>query len=201
MGAHHYAGDIHCDELDAFPVSGAIVRPALAAGLSFMEMSAAESLRLVDLVAWIDDHLVEPGLMPMPRAVQEPAVGSVSITTQPAEAWTMSIDGRVTRIVHAARERVAAAMLGLVAQPVDDRFLNANIFAGRVHRATTDRGTGWQPKLTGNERLGDIVLALFAADVLGHREDYERGLAICEECGRMCFGPTAAMGTHCKRRR
>lgn len=201
MGAHKYAGDVHCDEPDAFPVSGAIVRPALSAGLSFMEMSIAPSLRLVDLVAWIGAHLVEPGFMPMPSTVHEPEIGSVSVTAQPAEAWTASMDGRATRIVHVARERVAAALQGLVAVPVNDRFLNANIFAGRVHRATTDRGIGWQPRLTGQERLADIVLALFAADVLGHREDYERGLAICEDCGRMCFGPTAAMGTHCKRRR
>lgn len=190
--AHHE----HADSAD-LPRSGAFVRPAVTAGLAFMEAARSESVGVAELANWIRVNLVEPGYMPMPATVHEPEVGSVALTE--AEAWAEAMDARAARIVTAARERVSKHLRGLVSQPVDDRFLTAAIFAGRVRRAQGEHGSAWRPSPRGKERLSDIVLALFTADVLAHREDYEAQLGVCEECGRMCFGPEEALRMQCPR--
>lgn len=201
MGGQHGSarGGRLYDESEGNPVSGAIMRPALAAGLAFMDATATGAFRLRDLDAWIRTRLVEPGFMPMPKAVHEPEVGSVALGDEAdvAAAWTASIEGRAGRIVAVARARVMAALRGLAAAQVDDRFLTASIFAGRVARATTDRGTNWEPQLRGSERLSDMVLAVFAADILAHREDYEQRVRVCDDCGKVCFGPLGGAEPHC----
>lgn len=195
---HRHHGDPLHDDCDGFPVSGAVVRPALSGALSFMEMTRGEGVSPRELSAWIRHRLVEPGIMPMPATIHEKGIGSVSTSAEPTDAWSAPIAARQARIVAAARTRVATTLHDLVAQPPDDRFLAAAIFAARVRRTTTSRGSEWVPSPGVDDRLSDIVLALFAADVLGHREDYERGLHVCEVCGRMCFDPAAAMDACCK---
>lgn len=175
------------------------MRPAVTAGLAFMEAAHRDSVGVAELANWLRVTLVEPGYMPMPSTVHEPAVGSVQLREPEAESWAVALDARAARIVTAARERVSKNLRGLVSQPADDRFLTAAIFAGRVQRAHGEHGSVWRPSLRGKERLSDIVLALFAADILGHREDYETKLGMCEECGRMCFGPEDMLRTQCPR--
>jgi hypothetical protein len=212
---HGHLDESRRDDADGFPGSGAIVRPALAAALSFMEMTSGDDCGVAELAGWMKHRLVEPGLMPMAETVHEKGIGSVSLSQagpdsrapssgepwDPAgrthEAWSAPIEARLTRIVAAARARVAETLRALVAQPGDDRFLAAAIFAGRVQRATTLRGSEWVPSPGVSDRLSDVVLALFAADILAHREDYERGIRVCETCGRMCFGPAAVVEACC----
>jgi len=183
------------DGLEAlsFPGSGVVVRPSLSAGLCFMESARTDSLRLRELIAWMDRHLVEPGHMPAPASVQEAGVGSVSLAAPPGDVWPGMLEARAARIVATARVRVAMTLSGLIAQPADDRFLSAAIFCGRVQR----EAAAWQPNLRGDERLSDVVLSLFAADVLTQREDYDAKLCVCDACGRVWFAVDAATRTRC----
>lgn len=177
----------------SFPGSGVVVRPSLSAGLCFMESARTDALRLSELIAWMDRRLVEPGHMPAPTSVQEPGIGTVSLAAPPNGVWPGSLEARAARIVATARVRVAMTLGGLIATPVDDRFLSAAIFAGRVHR----EAAAWKPSLRGDERLSDIVLSLFAADVLTQREDYDAKLCVCEACGRVWFEVDAPTRTRC----
>jgi hypothetical protein len=45
--------------------------------------------------------------------------------------------------------------------------------------------------LRGHEPLADVVLALFACDFLAHRDEYEAGLRVCGECGRVDLAGTS----------
>ncbi|MFT3764187.1 MAG: hypothetical protein QM820_01500 [Minicystis sp.] len=173
------------------------MRPALCAGLSFMDAARSESLGLGDLVTWMRGHLVEPGLMPMPGSVHEPGVGAVPISEAPNHAWATSHEQRAARIVATARVRVAVMLGGLVARPLDDRFLAAAIFAGRVTRMNTEDGRAWLPSPKEGDRLSDIVLACFAADALDHRDEYDDRLSVCEVCGRIGFARDTVLRTRC----
>jgi hypothetical protein len=169
--------------------------------MMFMNAAPAGDVGVAELTAWLRTNLVEPGFMPSPVAVREPDVGTVSLVEPPAEAWAASIDARAGRIAAVAQERVSAALLGLVAHPVDDRFLSAAIFSGRVRRASADGVVIWRPSLLGTERLSDIVLALLAADALTHRDDYESQLRSCESCGQVCMCAAGTPPEDCQFRR
>jgi hypothetical protein len=174
------------------PKSRVLVRPALAASLAFLDAAHDDALRARELTAWFTAHLVKPGIMAMPATVQEPGVGVVSLRDLPSGAWAPAFEGRLREIVRAARLRISLALQGLLATPPDDRFLSAAIFAGRV-----DRGAHWRLRLNGTERLSDIVLAVLAADVLAHREEYEATLCVCAICGRISFSRGAGARTRC----
>jgi hypothetical protein len=172
--------------------SSALVRPLLGAGLAFMEGAREASFRVEALQTWLQRHLVEPGMMVMPAMVQESGVGTATLDEAPTQAWAASRAIRLGRIVDAARVRCAAQLGGLVARPVDDRFLSATIFAGRVQRASGQRGPSWQPTPQPTDRLSDIVLSIFTADVLTHREEYDAHLFVCQTCGRVGFSQVPA---------
>jgi hypothetical protein len=179
------------------PGSRVVVRPAFSAGLAFMRITAREEVSLGDMQLWISDRMVDPGLMPMPSSLYEPGVGTVALHEGAAEAWAEARRARLSRIAATARARVSAALFGLIHVPPDDRFLAAAIYGGRVARVSVDRDSGWRPCLVGNERLSDIVLALFAADVLQHRDDYDQQLCVCEICGHLSFDREAETRTRC----
>lgn len=86
-----------------------------------------------------------------------------------------------------ARARVVGSLRGLIAQPSDNRFLNTAIFTGHVRRARTEGSTAWAPQPRAEDTLGELVLGLFAADVLNRREHYATHLCVCERCGRVRF--------------
>ena len=180
------------------PGSRVIVRAPLAAGMTFMNASRDEAFGYDELLAWVDQFLVEPGLMPMPTSIQEPGAGTISVEGgAPNSAWATSREARAGRIASTARARVAVQLGGLLATPVDDRFLAAAIFAGRVQRVSMDHHASWRAQPVADERLSDLVLSLFAADVLTNREDYERELCVCEVCGRVRFAKDPAARTRC----
>jgi hypothetical protein len=174
-----------------------IMRSSLAAGMSFMNAARDEGFGYAELVSWFEQFLVEPGLMPMPTSVQEPGVGTIMLEGAPNSAWAASREARAGRIVSTARVRIAVQLAGLVATKVDDRFLAAAIFAGRVQRVSGDHGASWRAQPTADERLSDIVLSVFAADALTHRDDYERELCVCDVCGRVRFAKDTSARTRC----
>ena len=168
--------------------SHASMRFLLGAGLSFMEGARDESFQVASLRSWMQRCLIGPGLMVMPTMVQEVGVGAASLDEASTSGRVTSSSAlRVGRIIAASRARCAAQLGGLVARPPDDRFLSAAIFGGRVQRASGQRGPMWQPTPQPTDRLSDIVLSLFAADILSNREEYDAHLCVCDTCGAVCF--------------
>ncbi len=180
---------------DPSPASRRAGRTALVAGLGFMALTGDERTRFGDLVTWLADYVVGPGLAPSPVSAHEPSVGSVNFEEVPSRPGGPggARDKRAGRIVGTARVRVAMRLSGLLARPPDDRFLAEAIFAGRVQRA----GGVWSAAVAPDERLSDLVLALFAADVLSHREDYDARLCVCEICGDVSLRDDAETRTRC----
>ena len=91
------------------------------------------------------------------------------------------------------RWRVIVTLRGLLASPADDRFLQAAIFAGRVRRPQSE----WLAEPRDTDALSDIVLSLFAIDVLSHREFHEQNLCVCDVCGRISYNPKATSRAGC----
>jgi hypothetical protein len=183
------------------PTSGVLVRPLLAAGLAFMEAVPRNAFRIADAVVWFESYLVMPGLMPMPATIQEPAAGVVPIGEASSGGWITSLEARQARVATTARTRVAVVLGGMCASPRDDRFLAGCIAAGRVTRTSGDRGPSWRPSPTVADRLSDVVLSLFVADILSHREEYETNLCVCDLCARVSLTPGAEIRTRCDQHR
>ncbi len=138
----------------------------------------------------------------MPATVSEPLVGTAALGSAISGAWAAGTDARIVRIVAAARARVAATLGGLLAAPVDDRFLSAAIFSGRVQRSTgttSGRARGsWLPRPAVADRLSDIVLAVVAADVLSNRDEYDDCLCVCDLCGLVSLDARQLSRTRCE---
>ena len=166
-----------------------LARPFLVGGITFMDAAFSAALDQRELVAWMDRFLVTPGLMPVTVTVHEPSVGAAALE---GDSGT-----RLPRIVSAARLRAAAQLGGLVAKPRDDSFLTTALVSGRVQRVRADGEARWRPHLRGHEALGDMVMALFVADILENREQYDARLVVCEACGRVAFGGAFAARTRC----
>jgi hypothetical protein len=193
-------------ERDGFPTparrSGVMARPLVAAGFAFTDAASADSLHARELVAWFSAWFVEPGVMPLPASVHEPGAGMVSLaliaqSKRASGHVDEALEARLGRIVTAARTRVGTTLAGLLASPADDRFLSAAIFASRVERSSSSQGSVWRPTPRGTERLSDVVLTLFAADILGNREEYDACLCVCSVCGRVALRTGALDRTRC----
>jgi hypothetical protein len=156
-------------------------RPLLDAGVAFLEGSASSRWGIEDLRDWMASHLVVRGIMSMPMLVSEPSAGTVPLRGAPVHPRSLRL------IVVAARCRVLTALRGLVATPADDRFLSASIFAGRVTRGSVGGISCWVPTPDSATPLSGIVLSLFAADALAHRDTYADLFDECDQCGQMTF--------------
>jgi hypothetical protein len=86
---------------------------------------------------------------------------------------------------------------GLLSKPCDDRFLHAAIFSGRVRR---DQAR-WILGARDGDALHDVVLGLFAVDVLSHREFHQQNLCVCDTCGRISYNPAATTRAGCAEHR
>jgi hypothetical protein len=180
------------------PNSRIVVRPPLAAGLAFLEVTCGSAYPLADLCTWLREHLVEPGHMTMPETVREPGLAPVSLGAL-GRASAGVADVRAARVVEVARGRVAATLSALLGRPADDRFLAGALYAGRVRRVTAVHDTRcvWRPSPRPEDRLSDMVLACFAADALDHRDEYDQRLCVCDLCGRVRFTPGATSRDRC----
>ena len=170
-------------------------RRALAAGLEFLEASAAPGWGVRGVRAWFREHLVEPGHMHPPYVLTEPGAGVVTLHEGDAKALTSSAN--LPRLLAGARIRITSALRGLNASPTDDRLLSAAIFAGRVQRLCMPSESHWVPRIEVTAPLSAVVLTLFAVDVLSHRDEYEKRLSLCDVCDRVTFQDNALRRTSC----
>ncbi len=176
-------------------IPGLASRPALIAGLVFLEGTSAPGWTVRDLGSWFDTHVVRQGVMGRPLLVNEPAAGTVPLypNGEHGEAGAALLP----RLLMATRIRVVSALRGLLHAPVDDRFLASAIFAGRVRRQRLDGAPQWVARPEATAPLSGVVLSLFAVDVLSHRDAYDSGLCVCDVCGRVSFDDGATERRSC----
>lgn len=152
----------------------------LTGALAFMEGSAFEWTRQ-DLVDWFTEYLVSPGLMTRPPIAREPDATSISLDPR------ADCGGNVQELLTRARRRVISALRGIIAPITDDRFLNAALYSTRVQRSDVNGRPVWMPSPRETNCVSDIVLSLFAANILMDREYFQAHLCICKTCDRIFF--------------
>ncbi len=173
------------------PTTDVEARGELIAAAAFLDGSAAPGMDRAGIVTWLDRHLIETGRMPRPSSIYEPGVGVAVLRTR-----LRATDDVLLDIIRTARERTLSALAKLVATRPDDGFVLAALFSSRVRRSSERSGWLACPRTT--DALSDIVLSLFAVDVLRFRETYERRLRVCAACGRIGLdGTTSSSRTSC----
>jgi hypothetical protein len=170
-------------------------RHALVAALTFLDRATQRTLDVAALDAWIQRYLVGTGWMAWPGQVSERIVGGVALG--PGSAATPELAARCEAIVQEARALVVITLRGFISVECDDRFLSAAIFRDRVQRDARGMMAGWVPRPRVEDPLSEIVLSLFAADILGNRETYDRALGVCRICGRVGFDPAGLERPRC----
>ncbi|APR80500.1 Hypothetical protein A7982_05847 [Minicystis rosea] len=168
-------------------------RLALLAGLTFVE-GATSGWNARDLLDWFKTYAVALNRKTPPVSVADAVVGTISLVPGAKLAGD-----RVARIedlpklLAMSRWRVVVTLRGLIAQPCDDRFLQAAIFAERVRR----ENSAWIAQPRDNDLLSDIVLSLFAVDVLSQRDFHDQNLCVCDVCGRISYNPAVTTRSGC----
>lgn len=170
-------------------------RPALVAGLTFLEGTSAPGWTVRELGQWFDAHVLSVGMMGRPLLVTEPSAGTVAF--YPGAERTQTGATLLPKVLIAARIRVVTSLRGLIESPVDDRFLAAAIFAGRVRRQRLHGEPTWVARPEPTAPLSGIVQSLFAIDILSHRDSYDRSLSVCDACGRVSFQDEPARRRAC----
>ncbi len=165
--------------LPSFPAVSDLTadRAALLAGLTFIE--GAIHWSEADLDEWFRIHAA-----PLGRTGAPPAKDRGPASTRPTQ---------LPRLLAMTRWQVILTLRGLLSSPPDDRFLHAAIFARRVRR----EGGEWHAATGERDSLCDVVLSLFAVDVLAHREFHEQNLCICDVCGRVSYSPALTTRAGC----
>ncbi|WP_437586469.1 hypothetical protein [Sorangium sp. So ce1000] len=164
-------------------------RRALLAALTFVGKPPRSAAALE---SWFEKHLVSAGRMQRPAYVAEGFSKRVALGPQvPADRGASEIEA----LVDAARLRVLASLRAFMPPATNDRFLAAAIDGGRVRCAG---GPGpWEPCPHEEDLLSDIVLSLFAADILNFREFHDAYLCVCKTCFRIDFDPSQSGRTGC----
>lgn len=170
-------------------------RHALVAALTFLEKATQHTLDMSALDAWIGRHLVGTGWMPWPGQISERSVGHIVLA--PGTQATAEAEAKCDAIVQEARAHVVITLRSFAGPEGDDRFLAAAIFRDRVQRDSRGMMAAWVPRPRGEDPLSEILLSLFAADILANRESYERSLGVCPVCGRVGFDPTGVEKPRC----
>ncbi|KYF64735.1 hypothetical protein [Sorangium cellulosum] len=164
-------------------------RRALLAALTFIDKPPRSAAALA---AWFEKHLVAPGWMPRPGYVTEGFSEQVRLSPD------LSADPdepELQQLVDAARFRVLASLRAFMPPAADDRFLAAAVSGGRV-RPAGDAAL-WEPSPREEDLLSDVVLSLFAADILSYREFHDAYLCVCKTCLRIDFDPSRSGRTGC----
>jgi hypothetical protein len=178
--------------LPAFPaVEDLSERPHLLAGLTFVE--GAATWDATDLARWFHTYAELLGCDGVPASVRSMVTVGPSVANPHPPPGPHPGPLRPMRPIALARWQVILAMRGLLSTPADDRFLNAAIFSGRVVR---DRGV-WRVETREGDTLSDVVLSLFAADILANREFHEQKLCVCDVCGRLSYHPALTTRAGC----
>lgn len=164
-------------------------RRALLAALTFVGKPPRSAAALA---IWFERHLVAAARMQRPAYVTEGFSKQVALGPQVPAASDAS---EIEQLVDAARLRVLASLRAFMPPAADDRFLAAAIDSGRVRSAG---GPGpWEPCPREEDLLSDIVLSLFAADILNFREFHDAYLCVCKTCFRIDFDPSQSGRTGC----
>lgn len=164
-------------------------RRALLAALTFID---APPQSAAALAAWFEKHLVATGRMRRPAYVTEGFSKQVML----GPPLDVDLDqAELRELVGAARFRVLASLRAFMPPASDDRFLGAAIDGGRVRRAGDP--ALWEPCPREEDLLSDIVLSLFAADILSYREFHDAYLCVCKTCLRIDFDPSRSGRTGC----
>jgi hypothetical protein len=181
--------------LPSFPAVeiGGQDRVALLAGLTFVE-GAIGGWGLSDLVEWFNTHGELLGRKAPPPMVTDAVVGSIALTPNAKLSGDkIARPDDIAKLLAMTRWRVILTLRGLLANPCDDRFLQAAIFAGRVQR----RKSEWHAHPRDTDLLSDVVLSLFVVDVLSFRDFHEQNLCVCDVCGRISYNPRVTTRTGC----
>lgn len=190
-----------------------VERTALLAGLTFIE--GATTWRLPELLGWYTSYGGVLGMKTLPDTVSDAVVGTITLArsserrTPPGDRRMLGshpdLDGprsrprgragidELPKLLAMTRWRVIITMRGLLSSPCDDRFLQSAIFAGRVRRHRSE----WIAEPRETDVLSDVVLSLFAVDVLSYREFHEQNLCICDVCGRISYNPAVSTRSGC----
>lgn len=180
--------------LPSFPAfAGGADRAALLAGLTFVE-GATSGWTARDLLLWFGAHAPLFGWLGPPTSVTDASVGTVAL--QPVLRVASERMARVEdlpKLLAMARYKVVFTLRGLFTG--DDRFLKGAIFAGRVRRDS--KASEWLARPCETDLLSDIILSLFAADILAYREFHDASLCVCDVCGRISYNPRATSRVGC----
>jgi hypothetical protein len=169
-------------------------RVALRGTLAFLEGAASEWTAR-DLAEWFEERLVAPGLLKRPGILRERGATPLLMDS------SVQKGGAVEGLVTMSRARVLAALHGFVRREVDDRFLHAAIYAGRVRRTTVTGDPIWIASPHDTDSLSDIVLSLLVADILADREFYRAHLGLCNVCDRVSYKASGASTALCQEHR
>lgn len=161
-------------------------RAQLLAALAFID--GATTWTRADLAEWFREHAPVLGTVAPPPSIRDSAGVSLPLDGPPS----VRAD-RFPQMLAMTRWQVVLTLRGLLSTPAVDRFLHAAIHTGRVQRERA----AWRVVVSDREPLCEIVLALFAADVLTHREFHEQNLCICDVCGRVSYDPRMTTRAGC----
>jgi hypothetical protein len=180
--------------LPSFPAMGGDgERLALLAGLTFVE-GATSGWGPRDLLDWFKTYGPAMGRKAPPVSVRDGVVGSLALLPGARLVGDKVVRAdQLPKLLAMSRWRVVVTLRGLVAQPCDDRFLQAAIFGERVrrHHAT------WIASPRDTDLLSDVVLALFAVDILCDRAFHDQNLCVCDVCGRISYNPAVTTRSGC----
>jgi len=174
-------------------------RGALIGALAFVEGVGIGAMGPRELKTWIEEYLVRAGRMQRPTQLTEPMAGTllleqIAATAAPPSATKAMLD----RILGRARSRVVFTLRGLIADPPDDRFLEAAKNGGRVQTLGLGSKASWIARPQREDSLSEVVLSLFAADILSNRALYDQNLCVCDTCGRVSFRAKMMARTGCR---
>jgi hypothetical protein len=180
--------------LPSFPaLAGGSDRLMLLTGLTFIEAATSGWTRR-DLLLWLTSSATIFGWPGTPASVNEGAVGTIALhpgVRIMAERVARLED--LPKLLAMARWKAVVTLRALVAG--DDRFLKGAIFKGRVRRDA--KSPSWLARPCEADLLSDVVLSLFAADILTYRDFHESNLCVCEVCGRISFNPVVTTRQGC----
>lgn len=152
------------------------------AALAFLE-GVSELGTIASLRAWFAGDVIPNRWAPEWDTLREPDLPALSLRSDPDPV-------KLRRVLRSAHHRVVEGLRGLVWTPRDDSWLTALVHQGYLRcKETKEHGAQWTVEVPEGRALSELVLALFAADILARREVYDARLCVCSSCGRVSFEP------------
>jgi hypothetical protein len=163
-----------------------VPRDSLIGGLKFVEGAATGRLGRATLYFWIEEFAAPIGATG-PVAVREAMNGAVPLYPRPQGVSALVLDARVDGVIREANTQVIAALSALAGPEKSDDFVRDAVARGRVKQISFGKQPLWAALPCLEDRLSEVVLTLFAADVLSFRDQYRDDFRICDVCQRPSF--------------